>query len=87
MATLTGSDGRKLEVTYNKDTDLPQVVRNGVARQWDKEFDLYKPIGSTAPVSLGWKKGTLRVEASGEVFTQTLDEQRQVKFTITPAAP
>lgn len=87
VATLTGSDGRKLEVTYNKETDFPQVVRDGIARQWDKEFDLYKPIGSTAPVSLGWKKGTLRVEAGGEVFTQTLDEQRQVKFTITPAAP
>ena len=73
--------GRVLEMTYNTETDLPVLVRNGKARQWDKELGLYKPVGAAGPVGLGWKTGTLEVRAGGHTFTQTVTKDGKVTFT------
>ena len=83
-ASLVGSDGRKLEMIYNKSSDLPGVVRDGKPRQWDKELDLYKPAEGDAPISLGWKQGTLRIEAAGQTFAQTVAEDGKVTFEVKP---
>jgi hypothetical protein len=37
-------------------------------------------VGGKRPISLGWKQGTLRVEAGGSVFTQTVDAKGRVTF-------
>lgn len=66
--TLKGANGTSLKLTHNPKTELPIVVRNGIQYDWFKNFDLYKPTESKAPISLGWKTGNLRVEAGGSVF-------------------
>lgn len=66
-ATLTS-----LQLTHNPKKELPLVVRNGVKHDWFQNFDLYKPTEGTAPISLGWKTGKLRVEAGGSVFETTV---------------
>ena len=47
----------------------------------------YKPVGVeglSAPVSLGWKDGTLRVRAGGYAFDATLDNDGRYSFTERP---
>ena len=78
--TLTGIDGRKLTVTHNAESDLPIVVRDGQKRDWDR-YDLYRSVGASSPMSLGWKKGTLRIEAGGHVFEQTVTPGGKVTFS------
>jgi hypothetical protein len=71
--TLADGAGKTLAVTYNRQNDLPKVVRNGQARDWTKEFDCYRPAAGDGPVSLGWKTGTLTIKAGGQTFTQSVD--------------
>ncbi len=75
---LTGTTGNSLKLTHNSKKDLPILIRNGVKHDWFKHFDLYQPTGSKAPISLGWKQGTLRVEAGGSVFEATVPRDRNV---------
>lgn len=78
---LTGSDGRTLAYFYDGDGELPAVVCDGKTRRWADELDLYKPVGAPGPISLGWKTGTLRIEAGGHVFTQTVTKDGKVTFS------
>lgn len=78
---LVGSDGRRLAVTWNAENDLPRVERDGVARDWTREFDLYRPTRGEGPISLGWKQGALTVRAGGKIFTQTVTAEGAVTFT------
>ena len=51
--------------------DLPGVVRNGVARGWDNpaEWALWRTVDREKPVvALGWKTGTLTVNAGGHTL-------------------
>ncbi len=77
-ATLTTTDGSTLTLTHNAESDLPTVIRNGEQRQWLKELDLYKPLGKSRPIALGWKQGTLRIEAGGHRFAQTVTAEGEV---------
>jgi len=80
-AKLVGTDGRVLEVTYNRENDLPVVMRDGKPRDWSKEFDMYKAVDvaeGDAPLMQGWKKGELRINAAGQRFTQTIDKDGKV---------
>jgi hypothetical protein len=79
---VTDAGGKSLEVTYNKESDLPIVARDGEKREWEKECDLYKPVqGGNAPMSLGWKTGKLHVEAGGHVLDETVTADGKVTFT------
>ncbi len=75
------SGGHTLVMTYNRENDLPHVVRDGRTRQWDREVDLYRPVGADGPVSLGWKDGTLTVRTAGHAFTQTVTADGKVTFS------
>ena len=78
--TLAGSDGHVLKMTYNRENDLPHLVRDGKPREWMKEFDLYKPVGADGPMSLGWKEGALTINAGGHEFSQTVTSDGKVTF-------
>jgi hypothetical protein len=67
--TLTGSLGHKLEMTYNRQSDLPLLTRDGTTRNWDDpaEWALWRTPGGDL-VSLGWKAGILKVKAGGHAY-------------------
>jgi hypothetical protein len=69
-------------MTYNH-TSLPVVVRDGVPRNWEKEWDVYRGADSQieSPVQLGWKDGTLKVKAGGYLFEQTVKRDGRVTFS------
>ncbi|NJL40325.1 MAG: hypothetical protein HC899_28940 [Leptolyngbyaceae cyanobacterium SM1_4_3] len=69
---FTSSTGTTLRLTHNPDNELPQIVRNGEEHNWSDHFALYQPTEGNTPISLGWKQGTLRVEAGGEVFESSV---------------
>jgi hypothetical protein len=79
-AALTGTAGATLAVTLDAASNLPRVERDGVARDWTREFDLYRPAQGDGPVSLGWKTGTLTVRAGGHVFTSTVTATGAASF-------
>jgi hypothetical protein len=78
---LVGTDGRRLTMRYNRESDLPVVLRDGERYRWMENFELYKPVDAEGPVSLGWKEGTLEVRAAGCVFTQTVTADGKVTFS------
>jgi len=78
--TIASHDGQKLTVVHNAQNDLPTVHRNGQLRQWEKSFDIYKPLDADGPISLGWRTGTLRVSAGGQVFQCTVTAEGKVSF-------
>lgn len=78
---LVGTDGAELRMRYNRESDLPVVIRDGEEYDWMENFDLYKPVDADGPVSLGWKEGTLTVRAGGHEFTQRVTEDGEVTFS------
>lgn len=68
VVSVTGIDGARLEVSHNRENDLPNVRRNGTVHDWSSHRELHRPTSGRAPISLGWQKGALRVEAGGKVF-------------------
>jgi hypothetical protein len=65
--SYVSTKGETLAVTYGE--PLPAVVRNGKPHDWAQHTALYAPAdGGAAPISLGWKTGSLRVEAGGKTF-------------------
>ncbi|MBE9127790.1 MULTISPECIES: hypothetical protein [unclassified Coleofasciculus] len=77
---FTGAMGNRLKLTHNSPNELPRLTRNGVEHDWFNHFELYKPSDGKAPISLGWKTGTLRVEAEGSTFEATVGEDRKARF-------
>lgn len=69
---LRSALGQRLKLTYNLGNALPTVFRNGDRYDWTQHYDLYQPTQGQAPISLGWKQGTLRVEAGGMVFESSV---------------
>ncbi len=77
---LNGTTGR-LQLRHNPNNSLPSVVRNGAQHDWNQHFALYQPSEGTAPLTLGWKQGRLRVEAGGSVFEETVTHDGRVTFS------
>ncbi|MDB9311605.1 hypothetical protein PN462_00725 [Spirulina sp. CS-785/01] len=75
---LTGSQDNRLMFTYNPENLLPQIERNGVFLRRENHFELYRSLPQGNPIFLGWKAGTLRVEAGGHTFKTTVTEDRLV---------
>jgi hypothetical protein len=78
---LTGRHGHKLKLAHNAQNDLPRVWRNGTLHDWSRQLDLYQPVNATAPISLGWQKGALRVEAGGKIFEEAISPDGKVTFS------
>ena len=70
---LRDAEGTWMRIFDNTHNDRPGLVRNGESVDWDQQLDLYRPLHkATAPISLGWQHGTLRVEAGGYTFEPTV---------------
>lgn len=82
---LTGTDGSTLGATYNRDNDIPTVVRNGQTVNWGDHYAVYDPVGGDEPVSLGWMDGTLTVKAGGYEFVQTVNADGEVTSGAVPS--
>ncbi|HEY9599474.1 MAG TPA: hypothetical protein V6D33_17570 [Cyanophyceae cyanobacterium] len=74
---FVGATGDRLKLTHNSKNELPNIARNGADYNWLKHFDLYRPIDSNAPISLGWKQGKLRVEAGNSAFESSVSSPRR----------
>ncbi len=85
IVELTGADGHTLRLGFNEDQDMPRVYRDGERHIWEDHKDLYKPVDTDGPVSLGWKEGTLRVKAGDHEFTSTVTQDGEVSFENRPA--
>lgn len=77
----TGVDGGAVKLTHAGGA-RPPIWRNGVARDYANEYAEYQPVGGKAPIALGWKQGTLRVEAGGYVFTGTLKDGKYTSSEV-----
>lgn len=54
--------------------DAPKIWRNGQPHDLANHMALWQPAdGTKSPLSLGWNKGVLHVEAGGHTFTGNLD--------------
>jgi hypothetical protein len=84
--TLTGSTGATVAMRLG--ANLPAVWRNGEPRDWRQHFDLWRPTTDSAPIRLGWKTGTLTVEAGGQRFVGSVDPEtlnyRSENETLNP---
>jgi len=68
------SDGKTLEIQHNAENDIPTVTRDGFTRDWNnpEEWAVWRTMGRDSPVvDLGWKTGTLTVNAGGHHFEST----------------
>jgi hypothetical protein len=78
---LVGRHGHRLKIAHNRTNDLPRVWRHGAEHDWRTHRDVYRPVNATAPISLAWRSGTLRVEAGGKVFEQSVSSNGAVTFS------
>ncbi|MDX2214614.1 MAG: hypothetical protein SFY66_15090 [Oculatellaceae cyanobacterium bins.114] len=78
VVDYTSSTGTTLKLTYNRENDLPTISRNGEPYDWFSRYNLYFPTEGTAPISLGWKQGTLIVKAGDQTFETTVGSDRLV---------
>ncbi len=81
VANMTGSNGYTLSITHNDESDIPAIIRNGSTVDWDQWTKVFDPQGGSAPVSLGWKEGTLQVTGGGARFSQTVTAEGAVSFS------
>lgn len=77
--TLTGSDGAAVAIDITGGGQ-PRVWRNGKLHDWNAHRPLYQSSTGKGPVSLGWKTGSLRVEAGGHLFEVTVPDEGPVTF-------
>ncbi|NEP13402.1 MAG: hypothetical protein F6K14_24990 [Symploca sp. SIO2C1] len=70
---FTGANGNRLQLTHNSKNELPILLRNGVKYDWLKQLELYNSSYGKKPISLGWKRGNLRVEAGASEFEATVE--------------
>jgi hypothetical protein len=60
---LQGNDGKVLDFIYNHNNLLPFVFRDGMNFNWLDNLDLYRDTSEgDSIISLGWKKGKLKVK-------------------------
>jgi len=77
---LTAPGGRTLDMTLNRQEDLPVVLRDGVLRDY-ADYDQWKPTADKGPIASGWKDGQLTVRAGGWVYHAQLDDQGRPTFS------
>jgi hypothetical protein len=66
---FTGCKGEQVGIVL-AESGLPKVFRNGKEHDWKNHWALWAGAdGGSSPITLGWKQGTLRVEAGGKIFT------------------
>ncbi|MEM8778605.1 MAG: hypothetical protein AAGF26_06985 [Cyanobacteria bacterium P01_G01_bin.49] len=83
IVSYQGSNQQTLQFTYNKENLLPEIVRNGNLHQWLEEADLYNSqTEDNSPISLGYKKGKLKIKAGGHEFETEVTEKRKVKINF-----
>ncbi|MFE1743863.1 hypothetical protein [Coleofasciculus sp. H7-2] len=80
IVQFKATTGDTLKITHNPNNDLPIIVRNGIEYDWFKNFDIYKSPEGNSPIYLGWKQGSLRVEAGNLVFEETVLSDGKVRF-------
>jgi hypothetical protein len=72
---LKSATGNTLELTYNRFSLLPILIRNGQFHHWLDNFALYNSLSrDKSPIFLGWKQGKLRVKAGGYEFSSQVPE-------------
>ncbi|WP_204106593.1 MULTISPECIES: hypothetical protein [Spirulina sp. CCY15215] len=76
---LQGTLGNTLSLSYQDRDRIPLVKRNGEIYNRLNHFELYRSLPEGVPISLGWKQGTLRVEAGGKTFTSTVTGDGKVE--------
>jgi hypothetical protein len=65
--SLESTTRQQLELTYNQLNLLPLLHRDG--KEYKRSYDLYKSISSDgSPISLGWKKGDLKIQTNEYTF-------------------
>jgi len=80
-ASLTSLDGRTLEIIYNNENDLPQIVRDRTARNFTKEFDIYGTgAAGETPIRQAWQSGELTITAGGKTFKSKLTQDGKYTF-------
>lgn len=81
---LRGIGGRSLAMTYNAIAP-PLVIRDQSQRHWAREWQVYSTAAGLTggPVQQDWQGGSLRVEAGGYRFEQTVSRSGQVRFSET----
>ncbi len=78
---LTGTDGCRLTMTYRPDEALPRVERDGVLRDFTREWAVYASGSSDgAPVELGWRGGELTIRAGGRVLQHRVTPEGRVSL-------
>jgi hypothetical protein len=80
VVTLKGACGRTLTLRHNPENDLPIIERDRKPFDYARRLDVYSPLEGEAPVLQKYKSGTLRVEAGGEIFTCTVDNDGKVEW-------
>jgi hypothetical protein len=76
-ATYTAVNGDTLKVKFNE--KCPTVWRNGAEHDWaTQHLTRYAAAEGEAPITLGWKQGTLTVKAGGETFVTTVTAEGKV---------
>jgi hypothetical protein len=78
---LTATDGAKLSVTWNAESDLPVVQRDGVAWDWAALRAPYAPTSGSSPIRQDWLSGRLTVEAGGWRFVSEVDPSGRARFS------
>ncbi|MCC5845513.1 MAG: hypothetical protein JJU05_14795 [Verrucomicrobia bacterium] len=82
VARLTGSGGGFIELEFPSDNGMAGVNRNGTVRDFDnpEEWALLRVASGHPVLDLGWKEGTLTVNAGGKVFTSSMDREGNTSF-------
>lgn len=72
IVTLRRANGDDLRLAHQPDA-LPLIDRGDQRHDWSQHRALYQPArdDAAAPIQLGWRQGTLIVEAGGVRFEQT----------------
>jgi hypothetical protein len=78
---LTATDGSRLSVTWNAESDLPGVQRDGVGWDWAAQRAPYAPTTGSSPIRQDWLSGKLTVEAGGWRFVSEVDPAGRARFS------
>ena len=78
---LIATDGGRLHVTWNAESDLPVVQRDGIAWDWAALRAPYAPTTGSSPIRQDWLSGRLTVEAGGWRFVSEVDPSGRARFS------
>ena len=81
QAILVGTDGQSVTIGHNDQDDLPAIVRNGRAFDYDANLDVHAPAGRGGPIEQKRLSGSLTVRAGGKTFTCTIDARGKVTWS------